>query len=428
MNINPLLILMAVSSIMAVNSGLRAESNLTPGTVEYLANEALAKNAELQYYQEEISVMQGQRRQAGLWKNPEMEMEYGKRQTTDGAGILQGNGFTRGIAIRQTFEFPGKGALRKAVAAKNVEMARIGLEQFKTSLVGQVHLLSLKYVAASENAREAQIIEERGQDMISLFKSRPLTGPQSLIELRLIESSLVEFQRHSAQFAQEKEELRLQINALLGRPDSFPLVIDATGGLLSFNGDREKMVLAALNGNHLLKIRAVEIQRAVSQTAGAKLEAMPDFLVGPFYSEDDAGEKEINVGISLSLDLPVWDRNQGNIDAARARERQATVLLLDARRKIEQQVLQSYRAYSFQSDFLMKMSPAKINELKEAADLADRQFRLGTISAPLFIDMQEAYLKAFLIRQETKIEAWKSLLDLRLLSGGELPVQKREEK
>ncbi|MDL5046576.1 TolC family protein [Oscillatoria amoena NRMC-F 0135] len=392
-----------------------------------LVHEALEKNAELQFYREEIGVMRGQRRQAGFWKNPEMEIEYGKRRAADSADILQGEGFTRGMTLRQPFEFPGKGALRKAVAAKNVELAQAGLEQFKASLDGQVRLLLLKHVAASESLHEAQIIEERGQDVIRHMRSRSLTGPQSLIELSLIESSLMEFQRLSAQFAREKEELRLQINALLGRPDSFPLVIDPAG-LPPLNLDRETIVLAALNRNHLLQIRTIEIQKAVSQTAGARLEAMPDFLVGPFYSEDVAGDQEINVGISLSMSLPIWDRNQGKIDAARARERQAEALLLDARRKVEQQVLQSLRDYSFQSDFLGKMPPAKIEELREAADLADRQFRLGTISAALFIEMQEACLKVFLIRQEAEIGAWKSLLDLRLLCGGELPVGKKEAK
>lgn len=397
-------------------------------TVEQLFQVALSQNAELQYYEQEIAIARGQRRQAGLWKNPEIDAEYGKRRVRDGEGILQGDGFTRGISIRQTFEFPGKASLRKAVADQDIEIARLGLEQFKASLRGKIHLLALRYQIALENAAASEEIHQRSHDLIGILKKRPLAGTAALIELRLIESSLMDLQKKSAQFALEKEELRLEINSLLGRPHSTPLRLHQTmeppGKIADLNG----LVLTALGGNLLLKIRTQEIQKAARMTSGARLEAAPDFTLGPFYSEDKAGDDEINAGVSLSVPLPLWNQNQGNIAAAQGRQRQADILLVEARRKVEEQVARRHRAFLLARDLLEKTLETGSDEFKDTADLADRQYRTGAIGIQLFLDMQRAYFESLQIRQQAKIDAWKNLLDLRLLCGGELPGESEGNK
>ena len=101
----------------------------------------MENNAELRVFEAELAAAKGQRTQAGFFKNPEISTEIGGREVRDSENVLQGNGTTFSIAVTQTFEFPGKGTLRKAIANKNIEIAELGLEQFRLALTGQVRLL-----------------------------------------------------------------------------------------------------------------------------------------------------------------------------------------------------------------------------------------------------------------------------------------------
>ena len=126
-------------------------------TIEELVTQALANNAELRVFEAELAAAKGQRTQAAFFKNPEISTEIGARQVRDSENILQGDGTTFSIAVTQTFEFPGKGTLRKAIANKNIEIAELGLEQFRLALAGQVRLLAYEHLAAVSDGRSGGV-------------------------------------------------------------------------------------------------------------------------------------------------------------------------------------------------------------------------------------------------------------------------------
>jgi hypothetical protein len=70
--------------------------------------------------------------------------------------------------------------------------------------------------------------------------------------------------------------------------------------------------------------------------------------------------------------------------------------------------------------------PGLLQNVREASALAETQFRNGSIGAQLYLDAQSAYLSALRVSQATVIDAWRALLDLNLLTGGNL--ESGEEK
>lgn len=388
-------------------------------TVEDLVRRALEHNAELRFYEAEVGAAQGKRTQAGLWKNPEFSGEYGERRIKDSSGRLQDEGTTRSFSLAQTFEFPGKGSLRKAIAAKDIELAELGLGQFRRVLEGKVRSLVVRYQGASANADAADEIHERSAGLVKLLQSRPMAGTRQLLELRVIEGSLMEIQQASKEFVLEREEARIELNALLGFPAGQPLKIKTPlRPPQSPMADLNTLVLAGLSGNLPLKIRTVELEKAVKEVSAARLEAAPDFVIGPFFSRDQAGEREENIGGTLSVTLPLWNWNQGNIAASRARRDQADALLLEARRRVEAEIARRYRAYALTRQQLERIPESVIGNLREAADLADRQYRTGAVDVQLFLEVQREFLNAQKIRHAAVSDAWNHWLDLGLLTGG----------
>jgi cobalt-zinc-cadmium efflux system outer membrane protein len=385
-------------------------------TVDQLVGLALSQNAELRFYEAEVAAALGRRTQAGLWKNPEISGEYGRRRVSDGTGTNEG--WTQNFSITQTFEFPGKGSLRKAIANREVEIAEAGLRQFRLALAGQVRLQALRYLAATANAEASETVSERSTDLIGLLRNRPTAGVVRMLELRVIEADLLELQKSARKFAQEREETRLELNRLTGRPPSQPLLLRDEGKLPKGNLVLKDLILAGLTHNLSLKARTAELAKAAREVSAAKIEMAPDFSVGPFFSREKAGDKEENVGLAFSTSLPLWNWNQGNIAAAEARRLQADALLLEARRKVEAEIARRFHAYELTRKQLGQMPAGLLDELGEASDLADRQYRTGGISVQLYLETQRQFINARQTSLETQYEAWAHLLDLDLLTGG----------
>lgn len=145
-------------------------------TLDELVAEALAKNPELKFYEAEISAARGQRRQSGALPNPELSAELGGKSVRDLGGNKLGDGAVWAVSVAQTFEFPGRVSLRKAIAGKQIELAELGLEQFRAALANQVRLLGYRAMAAEQKAGAAKEVAGRFQDLTAVLVQRDPAG------------------------------------------------------------------------------------------------------------------------------------------------------------------------------------------------------------------------------------------------------------
>ena len=389
-------------------------------TIEGLVNQALVNNAELRVFEAEVAVAKGQRTQAGFFTNPEIATEIGAREVRDSENVLQGNGTTFSIALTQTFEFPGKGTLRKAVANKNVEIAELGLEQFRLALAGQVRLLAYEHIAANSEAEAAEAVYRQSSELASQLTSQTGFGARQQIEIRLIQASLIELGAAIKESSLRREETRTKLNTLLGLPQSIPLRLRDPLAPPQKRLNADQLVFAAQQNNPLLKIRHRELERSARELSAARLDIAPDFAIGPFFSRDVAGDTEQNIGAAISATVPLWDWNIGNIQSAKARREAAEALRVKAERDTEAEILSRLRSYELTQRQLEMIPSGLLKNVREASTLAETQFRNGSIGVQLYLDAQSAYLNALRTSQAAVLDAWRTLLDLNLLTGGAL--------
>jgi cobalt-zinc-cadmium efflux system outer membrane protein len=408
---------------LIVGSALFAQetpTSVSPNSIDALVSMALANNAELKSFEAEVAAARGQRTQAGFFKNPEVSFEFGGREVRDSENILQGNGTTLSVSVMQTFEFPGKGTLRKAIANKNIEIADLGLEQFRLSLAGQIRVLAYEHLAAVAEAQAAEAVYKQSNELASQLNSQANFGARLQIEIRLVQASLIELGEAIKDASLRREETRTQLNSLLGRPQNLPLRISASLTPPTKRLDDTALVFAAQSNNPLLKIRQKELERSARELTSTRLDIAPDFSIGPFFSRDVAGDTEQNIGGAISASVPIWDWNIGNIQSAKARSAMAEALRVKAERETEAQILSRLKAYELTRRQLGMIPSGLLQNIQEASTLADTQFRNGSIGAQLYLDTQSAYLNSLQISQKAVLDAWRTLLDLNLLTGGKL--------
>ncbi len=388
--------------------------------ISSLVTEALANNAELKSFEAEVEAARGQRTQAGFFKNPEISAQIGAREVRDSENILQGRGTTFSVAVTQTLEFPGKGTLRKAIAAKNVEIAGLGLDQFRLSLTGRVQLLAYEHLAARALAAAAEEASARSRALGERIAVPTDVGARLQIEARLVQAGLIELGGVIRGALLQQERTRAQLNALLGRPRDFPIQITGSLSPPTLRLQESALIAAAQKNNPLLKIRRSELERSAKEWTAARLDVAPDFSIGPFFSRDVAGDVEQNLGGSATVTIPLWDWNIGNIQSAKARQAAAEALRVKAERETEAQIASCLRALTLTQQQLAGIPPGSLKGIQEAATLAGTQFRNGAIGAQLYLDAQSAHLNALRASQDAILDAWRAFLDLNLLTGGEL--------
>ena len=65
--------------------------------------------------------------------------------------------------------------------------------------------------------------------------------------------------------------------------------------------------------------------------------------------------------------------------------------------------------------------------LREAAELADRHYRLGAVPVSTYIELQENYLEALEAINDVKAEAFEAALELEQLIGANQKLVKTEK-
>ena len=419
----PLVLTAALVSAITLTAKSQ-ETNLTPATpslsLDALVGEALDKNPELKFYEAELAAARAGRKTAGLLANPQVSGGVGQK-TIRGGGI-SAEGVAWSVSVVQPFEWPGRIGLRKAIANRDVELAELGYARFKIALAGRVRALAYGLFAAQEKAAAAGEVADRFQALREVLVQRDTAGLTPVLETRIIEATELTMQRRASDATLAAQAALLELNQLRGVAPKEPIRVAPTE--LGFKPRAETGILLAWarTNNFELRLRAVELAQQGFRVDLAKNERYPALSVGPTFSEEKvAGTREQIIGIGVSFPLPLWNRNGGNIDAAKARQTQAEVSLTIAQREVERKVLEAALTYETKLREMGKWRPDSVQHFKEAAELADRHYRLGAVQISIYVELQKQYLDAVESLLETKQAALEAAAQLELLTGKDVP-------
>jgi cobalt-zinc-cadmium efflux system outer membrane protein len=395
-------------------------STNTSHTLDALVREALAKNPEMKFYEAEITAAKAGRKTAGLFANPELNGGIGQK-TVRGGGF-SAEGLAWSASVMQPFEWPGRIGLRKAIANHDIELAQLGYERFKVALAGRVRMLGYGLFAAQEKSAAATEVAERFQALREVMVQRDPAGLTPLLETRIIEATELNAQRKATEGLLATQAALLELNQLRGVSPDTKLSVEPTQLAFRPLDDRQALLARARTNNFEMRVRAVELTQQGFRVDLAKNERYPTISIGPSIAEERAGDRERIIGIGVSLPLPLWNRNKGNIEAAAARQTQAEVSLNVTEREIQRKVLEAALTYETKLREMAKWRSDSAEHFRNAAELADRHYRLGAVPIATYVELQKQYLEAIESLLDTKREALEAAAQLELLTGLPLPL------
>jgi outer membrane protein, heavy metal efflux system len=391
-----------------------------PRSIASLIEEAYLKNPNVHFYEQEIAAARGDRRIAGTWPNPDLSGQIGGKIYNSLGGKYLGTGPVWTVSLTQTLEFPGRVTLRKAIADKQIALARIGLEQFRLSLRNQIEMLCYRLLAAQDRAAVAKEVAQRFRDLIALLVQREPAGPSPLIEMRILEGNAATLNRRATQAQIELQSARFELNLLRGMSMNLPVEVARQNVHLPALPDSVQLIARADSRNLDLQTRRTELEQQGFRVRLAHNEQWPSVKLGPYTAGEHVVDSKRELGLSLSMPLPFWNQARGSEEAAKARLNQAEVSLDTAMREVERKIVTAADSYKKELKKLGEDTPQLLGQLREAAKLADDNYRLGVLPISTYKEIQSQYLDGTDAVLNSRLDALRYLADLEYLSGEQL--------
>jgi outer membrane protein, heavy metal efflux system len=384
-------------------------------SLDGLVAEALAGNPEIKVFSAEIVAAKGERRTAGEWQNPEASTETGAKIVRDYHGNTLGDGITWTLGATQTFEYPGRVTLRKAIANHQIALAELGLEGFRTALAARVRAAAFRAALGKAKAGAADEIAKRFDELATVLSQRPAAGVAQQADVRIIEASAIALKRRPLEAQREMQSAIYELNQLRGARVDSPLALPNIDLTLRPLPSVATLLFTARERNYDVRTRVLELEQQGYKIRLALNERWPAVHVGPFAHNERADTNEYLFGITASLPLPLWNMNTGKIETERARAAKVEAELMALIRDVERKVADAefvYRSRRREADDLQK---SVLPQMREAAETGDRNYRDGAIPVSTYTELQKVYLDsidAFTAAQAAAVEARQQLEQL----------------
>ncbi len=391
-----------------------------PLKIPALVEKTLSSHPELRLYEAQIEAAKGGQKTAAAFKNPDIQTGIGNWRVRDLATGEVSDGPTWSVTLTQTIDWPGRMALRRALAQKQTDIAKLGLDQFRLTIAGQVQSKAWQVLAAQEKVRVTKEVSSRLEQLAAVLLQRDPAGAAPRIEAKIIQANAMTLGAEHTHAQNDLASARFELNRLLGEKPGNPIEIAHEKLALNPPPPLEKLLEVARTQNFELRSRMLEVQQQGFEVALAKNEIWPSITLQPYIQRQSNQTRETQTGIGISIPLPLWDRNTGQIESARARKTQAEILLNSQLSQLERDVATQESHYRVHVLELAKWPPNLLEEFRTVAAEADDHFRLGALPLATYIELQRQYMESVQAVLESQVSALEARLALEQLTGSPL--------
>jgi outer membrane protein, heavy metal efflux system len=385
---------------------------------------ALAASPRLTAAERDVGIATGLKVQAGALPNPELSFEL---DNALGSGPYQGlRSAETNLQLSQLVELGGKREARLAAGEAGIGTAVWQRRATRLEVLSETAIAFITVVSAQ---RRIEIFDEQIaslDQLIPLLQRRVQEGASSPAETLRAQVAAdlfrVDRERARTQLATARRDLAI----LMG--DSSPMFGEAVGRLATIGQPPPfRSVIQAIEANpQLMRWTAVTAQRN-AELIVARLKPVPDVhLAAGWRHFQNTGDDAVRLGVSIPL--PVFDQNTGNIIAA-----EETLAKTGAERAINKLVLISLagRAYDALNGALAELKLLRtsvIPNARSAADTIQSGYLQGRFTLLELLDVRGSVLQALLREQEALQNFHVAIATIEGLVGNPLSLTRESSR
>ena len=327
---------------------------------------------------------------------------------------------TQSWQLNLPVELGGKRAARTKAAEKTREQAQAQLAELQATVRANVAAAYFDVLTAQERlvlARDSAALAKSSTDTVSKRVAAGKVSPVEESKARVAEAGVrVEL----AQAASEQRNALSRLFALLGRIDAPYTVLDGKAENLPSVpslADLQPLISSAPG----VVLARIEVDRRKALTALEQSKRVPDVTVSVGMQRSNETQRNVLL-FGVSVPLPVFDRNQGNLLEALKLEDKARDELQAATVRLHSEVAQARERLSTITAEVQSLQQDVLPGAKSAYDAATIGFENGKFNFLEVLDAQRTYFTAKSQYLKALGEAHRAAADIdRLLGASMVP-------
>jgi outer membrane protein, heavy metal efflux system len=382
-------------------------------TLSEVEDMALAFHPAMRAAEGQRQSAQGQWLQVGLRPNPELGYS-GEEIGEEGKAGKQG-GF-----ISQEFVTAGKLALSRAAASRGVSATEQRMAMTRLQVITTARIYYFDALAAERGLVLARQLATMGQQAVQASKLR--LQAQEISRASLLQSE-VEYESVALlveQATNQHEAAWRRLTAIAGIPDATPQrlddILDDPLPTLDWAATRERL-LAESPELAELRERVEQARWAVQRAAAGRI---PNVTAQSGVQYDNASGDTL-ANVQVSVPLPLFDRNQGNVVRTSGELTSAKAALEEAALRLEQRLAASMAEYATVAKRVARYRESVLPAAEQSRDLITQAYEQGEVDFLQLLSVQQTYTEKNRTYLQDLATAWKKWAEIDGLLVGTLP-------
>jgi cobalt-zinc-cadmium efflux system outer membrane protein len=389
-------------------------------TLAELEQLALDNNPTPRAAQAGIEAARGRARQAAAWPNPVIGYSGDELKT----GELDARG-AHGFFIEQTVPLGGKRGLGRQVFERSAQRAEAVFDLQRQRVLGTVRTLFYETLTAERRVevreRLAALASEAVGVTAQLFNVGAADRPDYLaIQIEARRAQLELNAAKNRAFAARQE-----LAAVAGRPDvaTRPLAGSIDQAIPEL--ERDAAVRAIVEQSPQIRAARAELARTQAVTAQSRRTTFPDLFIraGTAHNRERGEDTGRPLGwegqLEAGLSIPLFNRNQGGVVAARAEETRAQSDVRRLELSLQAQAAAEFSMYLTALRASESYRQEILPQAEEAYRLYLTRYREMAAAYPQVLVAQRTLFEMSVAYLESLEGAWRSALRIQGYLAGE---------
>jgi cobalt-zinc-cadmium efflux system outer membrane protein len=393
-----------VLAVLGLSSALAAAEPLTS---DQAVGMALSRNRDVIAARFDIEAADLDRVAARVYPNPVLAYSIGNLVL--GSANPQGetppvsSGFVGQtvhlVSVATIIDVWDKRHARMRTADRGLDLRRLLVEDALREIVYAVRSAFNDVVGETADVALVRDNRARYADTIRISRARRDAGDISEAELRKIELEGLRYENAVIDQEMQLDLARQRLAALLalGPEAAFEPIIEEPGPRAAVA--LEPMVEQALRDRPDYRAVRAARRRGEAAKTQAGREALPDISLGVGFTHSEflvSGDNPNALGLSLSLPLPLFDRNQANIGRAgldiRRADNDAERLAIQIRHEVADGARRVKRASALLDVY--EGGGGMLQRAETALQVAERSYKAGALSLLELLEAQRTFIEA----------------------------------
>ena len=385
-------------SVCFILNKAEAQIIIKTDTVSYSLSDAenlfIKSNFDLLAAKYQIDEAEASLIQAKLWDNPNINLELGAYNEDTKKWFEMSQNGESAVILQQLIYLAGKRNKRINLEKINSQIAKYQFYDLMRTLRYELRtsFFELYFLQKSLSVYDHELAALK--TLVDAYAAEYQKGNLPFKELARLQA--LQFNLENGKIEVLKNVIEKQANLILLTGDSFSRPIKPIVSVSSFDVinpsavNLAQMVDSGLVNRYDLKITEAQIESEQTNLSLQKAMRIPDMTIGARY--DKAGSYVHNYNsLSLGFDLPLWNRNKGNIKIAENKIEENKVNKSQKELEIKSEITKAYIQF-IETDKLYKSSIQKFdNRYENLFDGITDAYKNRTISLLEFIDYYETY-------------------------------------